>query len=36
MNEPIESMQPDFKVADLALAEWGHKELRIAEPKCPA
>src|SRR5437879_8365871 len=26
----------DFKVADLSLAEWGRKELRIAESEMPA
>src|SRR5689334_18686302 len=26
----------DFKVADLALAEWGRKEIRIAESEMPA
>src|SRR6201996_3389746 len=25
----------DFKVADLSLAEWGRKEINIAEAKCP-
>ena len=25
----------DFKVADLSLAEWGHKEIRIAETEMP-
>ena len=25
----------DFKVADISLAEWGHKELRIAETEMP-
>ena len=27
--------QPDFKVADLSLAEWGRKEIRIAETEMP-
>ncbi|MCF6354734.1 MAG: adenosylhomocysteinase [Candidatus Polarisedimenticolaceae bacterium] len=31
MNAPTE----DFKVADMTLAEWGHKELRIAESEMP-
>ena len=26
---------PDFKVLDLALAPWGHKEIRIAETEMP-
>ena len=25
----------DFKIADISLAEWGHKELRIAETEMP-
>ncbi|MCK4704273.1 MAG: adenosylhomocysteinase, partial [Gammaproteobacteria bacterium] len=25
----------DYKVADMSLAEWGHKELRIAETEMP-
>ena len=25
----------DFKVADLALADWGRKEIRIAETEMP-
>ena len=29
------SERPDFKVADLALAEWGRKEIRIAETEMP-
>ncbi len=31
MNAPTE----DFKVADMTLAEWGHKEIRIAETEMP-
>ncbi|WVN41868.1 adenosylhomocysteinase [beta proteobacterium MWH-UniP1] len=27
--------QPDFKVADLSLADWGRKEIRIAETEMP-
>ena len=27
--------QGDFKVADMSLAEWGHKEIRIAENEMP-
>ena len=25
----------DYKVADISLAEWGHKEIRIAETEMP-
>jgi len=35
MQQPIENLQPDYKVADLALAEWGRKEVRIAEHEMP-
>jgi len=31
MSAPTE----DYKVADMSLAEWGHKELRIAETEMP-
>ena len=34
----MNAVQPtsiDFKVADLALADWGHKEIRIAETELP-
>jgi adenosylhomocysteinase len=26
---------PDFQIADISLAEWGHKEIRIAETEMP-
>ena len=26
--------QVDFKVADISLADWGRKEIAIAETKC--
>ena len=29
-------MNTDYKVADIALAEWGRKELEIAESEMPA
>ncbi len=34
-NSPKDSNQADFKVADISLAEWGHKEIRIAETEMP-
>jgi adenosylhomocysteinase len=35
MSKVIEKIGPDFKVADISLAEWGHKEMRIAETEMP-
>ena len=36
MNAVIDSnTRPDYKVADISLAEWGHKEIRIAETEMP-
>jgi len=35
MAQAAEKMQGDFKVADISLAEWGHKEIRIAESEMP-
>ncbi len=32
---PAEKLEPDFKVADLALADWGRKEVAIAETEMP-
>src|SRR6267378_5121841 len=32
----IDSKFSDFKVADLSLADWGRKEMRIAESEMPA
>ncbi|MEE8263805.1 MAG: adenosylhomocysteinase [Gammaproteobacteria bacterium] len=34
-SQPIESIKPDYKVADISLAEWGRKEIRIAEKEMP-
>ncbi|HSH56969.1 MAG TPA: adenosylhomocysteinase, partial [Halomonas sp.] len=38
MNQPAVTTptQQDFKVADLALADWGRREIRIAETEMPA
>ena len=33
--QSAEQVEPDFKVADLALADWGHKEIAIAETEMP-
>jgi adenosylhomocysteinase len=35
MNSPIENLTPDYKVADISLAEWGAKEIKIAETEMP-
>ena len=35
MNAASDSVFTDFKVADMSLAEWGHKEIRIAETEMP-
>jgi adenosylhomocysteinase len=35
MNAPIENLTPDYKVADISLAEWGAKEIKIAETEMP-
>ncbi len=34
-TKPAIAPQPDFKVADIGLAEWGRKEIRIAETEMP-
>jgi adenosylhomocysteinase len=33
--QPVENVTPDYKVADIGLADWGHKEIRIAEVEMP-
>ena len=35
MSKPAESMTQDFRIADIALAEWGRKEIKIAETEMP-
>jgi adenosylhomocysteinase len=35
MSTITNPVQTDFKVADLSLAAWGHKEIRIAETEMP-
>ncbi len=32
---PIENLEPDYKVADMSLAQWGRKEINIAESEMP-
>ncbi|MDP7094312.1 MAG: adenosylhomocysteinase, partial [Gammaproteobacteria bacterium] len=34
-TEPAVAMQEDFKVADLQLADWGRREIAIAETEMP-
>ena len=35
MNAVVQTDTSDFVVADLSLADWGHKEIRIAETEMP-
>ena len=35
MTSPIENLTPDYKVADISLADWGKKEIKIAETEMP-
>ncbi|MCX7112355.1 MAG: adenosylhomocysteinase [Proteobacteria bacterium] len=35
MNAVLKSNFTDYKIADLSLAAWGHKEIRIAETEMP-
>ena len=35
-TQPMEKITPDYKVADLKLADWGRKEILIAESEMPA
>ena len=34
-NEAVAMPQNDYKVADIALAEWGRREIAIAETEMP-
>lgn len=31
----VENLKPDYKVADIKLAKWGHQEIKIAESEMP-
>src|SRR5512136_2263152 len=35
MSATVQTKAADFHVADLSLADWGHKEIRIAETEMP-
>jgi len=35
MTQTAKILEPDYKVADIALAEWGRKEIAIAETEMP-
>jgi adenosylhomocysteinase len=35
MSKPAETMTQDYRIADMSLAEWGHKEIKIAESEMP-
>jgi len=35
MNAAVDSEFTDYKIADITLAEWGHKEIAIAETEMP-
>ena len=34
-TQPVATIDPDYKVADIGLAEWGRKEIGIAETEMP-
>jgi adenosylhomocysteinase len=34
-TQPVENITPDYKVADISLADWGRKEISIAETEMP-
>jgi len=34
-SQPIINLEPDYKVADITQAEWGHREIKIAETEMP-
>ena len=35
MSKAVKKIDPDYKIADISLAGWGHKEMRIAETEMP-
>lgn len=34
-SSTVENLTPDYKVADISLAKWGHQEIKIAESEMP-
>jgi adenosylhomocysteinase len=34
-TQPVENITPDYKIADIGLADWGRKEISIAETEMP-
>ncbi|RUM51622.1 MAG: adenosylhomocysteinase [Methylococcus sp.] len=34
-SQPVANLTPDYKIADISLAEWGRKEINIAETEMP-
>ncbi|MCC5797237.1 MAG: adenosylhomocysteinase [Methylophaga sp.] len=35
MQSAVENLTPDYKIADISLAKWGHQEIKIAESEMP-
>lgn len=35
MHSAVENVTPDYKIADINLAKWGHQEIKIAESEMP-
>lgn len=35
MQNTVVNLTPDYKVADISLAKWGHQEIKIAESEMP-
>ncbi len=34
-SQPVTNLTPDYKIADISLAQWGRKEINIAETEMP-
>jgi adenosylhomocysteinase len=34
-SQPVQNITPDYKIADVSLADWGRKEIAIAESEMP-